>query len=211
MSTVPSNALGFDGTGVHLTGWPLVGWAFVLLTTMVAITLLVYGVDEPGLHAVIRYTARTSLVLFSGAFVASSLYQLKRTSFTRWLRVNRRYVGVSFAVSHAMHLAAIITLARVSAKFAGDVSRVTVIAGGLGFVVVALLAATSFDRTAAWLGPRRWRMLHKTGVYYLWFIFFVTYLPPALQFVTYVPFVVLLLAAMGVRLWARVGRRLQPV
>jgi hypothetical protein len=189
-------------------GWPLVGWASAALSIMVALTLFLYGFTEEGLHAVVRYTARTSLLLFSVAFTASSLRQLWPTPATRWLLTNRRYFGVSFAVSHGMHLAGILTLARTSTAFRADVDMVTVIFGGLGFVVAALLAATSFDRTAAWLGARRWRVLHKFGVYYLWFIFFVTYLPAAIQFPSRIPFVSFLIATLILRLWvARNGHQ----
>jgi hypothetical protein len=35
------------------------------------------------------------------------------------------------------------------------------------------MAATSFDRTAAWLGPRKWRLLHLLGGWYIWISFAV--------------------------------------
>ncbi|MCW5954891.1 MAG: hypothetical protein KIT69_21760, partial [Propionibacteriaceae bacterium] len=41
-------------------------------------------------------------------------------------------------------------------------------------------AATSFDGAVAWLGRRRWQLLHRTGMYYLWLIFAISYLPRAL-------------------------------
>lgn len=188
-------------------GWPIVGWASLGLSAMVALTLVIWGATEDGVHAIIRYTARTSLALFGAAFVASSLRQLWPTPATRWLLVNRRYLGVSFAVSHAMHMTAIIVLARISTAFRGDVDMVTVIFGGFGFVVAGLLAATSSNRAVATLGARRWRALHKFGVYYLWFIFFVTYLPAAFLYPSYIGFILVLVAMLGLRLWAaRVDR-----
>jgi hypothetical protein len=35
------------------------------------------------------------------------------------------------------------------------------------------MTATSFDRTAAWLGTRRWRLLHLMGGWYIWLSFAV--------------------------------------
>jgi methionine sulfoxide reductase heme-binding subunit len=188
--------------GGMLAGWPIVGWAFLVLSAMVLLTLGIFGLTEECVHAVIRYTARTSLVLFGAAFVASSLRLLWPTPATRWLLVNRRYLGVSFAVSHAMHMTAIIVLARISSAFRADASMITIVFGGFGFVVAGVLAATSSNRAVAALGARRWRALHKFGVYYLWFIFFVTYLPAAFKFPSYVVFVVFLLALLGLRLFA---------
>ncbi len=81
--------------------------------------------------------------------------------------------------------------------------------GGLAYVFLAAMTATSFDRTAAWLGPRAWKALHTAGVYYLWLIFFVTYLPRLGQSVIYVLIVGLLVAAMALRVSRRLrgGRR----
>lgn len=190
------------GRNALTTGWPIVGWATLALSSMVLLTLLVWGVNEDAVHAVIRYTARSSLLLFGLAFVASSLRQLWPTPATRWLLVNRRYIGVSFAISHAMHMTGIIVLARTSSAFRGDVDVITLIFGGFGFVVAGVLAATSSNRAVATLGARRWRTLHKLGVYYLFFIFLVTYLPAAFLYPSYIGFIVILVAMLGLRFWA---------
>jgi hypothetical protein len=73
----------------------------------------------------------------------------------------------------------------------------------LAYVVLFLMTATSFDTTAAWLGRRVWLLLHRTGAYYLWFVFFVTYLPSSISSPFYVPHLLILLAAMGLRAYAR--------
>lgn len=39
------------------------------------------------------------------------------------------------------------------------------------------MVATSSDAAQRALGMKRWRRLHSSGAYYLWFIFFVTYAP----------------------------------
>src|SRR5262245_15492669 len=91
-------------------GWPLVGWSTLLLVFMVALILGIEGAGEDGLRTVIRATARTSVVLFVAAFTASSLRALWPVPVTRWLLTNRRYIGVSFAVSHFLHLLAILAL-----------------------------------------------------------------------------------------------------
>src|SRR5207244_2311604 len=92
-------------------GWPIVGWAAVVIGAMAAAILAVAGAGPDGIRVLIRATARTSVVLFSAAFVASSLARTAPGPATRWLLVNRRYVGVSFAVSHLAHFLAILALA----------------------------------------------------------------------------------------------------
>ena len=75
------------------------------------------------------------------------------------------------------------------------------------------MAATSFDRTAAWLGPRKWRLLHLVGGWYIWISFAVAIgkRVPLDRF--YWPMAALILAAGLVRLaamWRRNRRRIAP-
>jgi sulfoxide reductase heme-binding subunit YedZ len=188
-----------------LAGWPLVGWSALLIGALVAVILATRGSGEAGLRAVIRTTAFTSLVLFSGAFVAAAANRAWPSDLTRWMRQNRRYLGVSFAVSHFGHLAAIISLTATVPGF--HPSLVTVSLGGLAYLFLLAMVATSFNRTAAWLGPRAWRALHTTGMYYIWLIFFLTYLPRLAKAPLYGFLVAVLLAGIGVRGFAAVRRR----
>jgi hypothetical protein len=174
-----------------------VGWAAIVVVAASAATLGVHGAGEEGIRAVIRLTARTSFVLFNAAFAASALARRWPGRGTRWLLANRRQVGVSFAVSHLVHLVAILALARLM-TVADDA---TVVIAILGYVAIAAMTATSFDRTAAWLGPRRWRRLHLTAGYFIWFVFLASYLPRTiLESAAYAPFVVVLIAVLALRL-----------
>ena len=167
-----------------------------------AATLGVHGAGEEGIRAVIRLTARTSFVLFTAAFAASALARRWPGRTTRWLLANRRQVGVSFAVSHAVHLLAILALARLQPVF----TDASILIAVLGYVAIAAMTATSFDRTAAWLGPRQWRRLHLTAGYYIWAVFLASYLPRTiLESPAYAPFVVVLLVVLALRLTAGRG------
>jgi hypothetical protein len=152
-------------------GWWLVAWTALTVGTNAALVLAVHGSKQQGMHLILRATARTSLVLFLAVFVASPLRAAWPSRATRWLVENRRYLGVSFATSHTIHFAAIIGLTRVSPA---RPDLVVLLLGGLGYAFILARAATSFDTTAAWLGPRRWKMLHTCGVYYIWSVFTLT-------------------------------------
>jgi sulfoxide reductase heme-binding subunit YedZ len=152
-------------------GWWLVAWTALTVGTIAALVLAVHGSKQQGMHLILRATARTSLVLFLAVFVASPLRAAWPSRATRWLVENRRYLGVSFATSHTIHFAAIIGLTRVSPA---RPDLVVLLLGGLGYAFILAMAATSFDTTAAWLGPRRWKMLHTCGVYYIWSVFTLT-------------------------------------
>lgn len=186
-----------------IRGWSITGWAALVIGVLIATILLTQGVSESGLHLVIRSTAQTSLVLFTAAFVASSLFSLWPIGATRWLRSNRRYIGVSFAVSHLFHAAAIVALAAVtSGKSLEEVDKVTFTGGLLTYVFIIAMAATSFDRAARWLGPRRWKALHKTGMYMLWVNFMVAYGGRAFVSIPYAPLALLMVAAITLRVIA---------
>jgi hypothetical protein len=164
------------------------------LVAMVVGLLAGSGWSEDGVRRVIRMTACTSLVLFLAAFLASALYRRWPAASTRWLLQNRRYVGLAFATSHVLHLLAILALGRWFPATFARISWVTNVLGGFGFVVVALLAATSSDAAQRALGMPRWRSLHRAGVYYVWMVFTVMYLGES------VAQVALLVGALALRL-----------
>ena len=182
-------------------GWPIVGWAALAVAAMIAVIIGVVGIGEDGIRMLIRATARTSVALFGAAFVASALHRARPGAVTRWLVANRRYVGVSFAVSHFAHLGALVALAHWSVGgMAAAAKPTTLVLGGIGYVFIAAMVATSFDRTAAWLGARRWSTLHTTGMYWLWFIFFATFAPKAPTSPLYAVITLGLLATLALRI-----------
>ena len=190
------------------SGWPIVGWVAVAIAGMTAMILALAGTGEEGIRMVVRATARTSVLLFGLAFAASSVRRLWPSEATRWLLTNRRYVGVSFATSHVAHLLALLALADWSfATFVAKADWTGLILGGLGYLFIAAMVATSFDRTAAWLGPRRWQRLHTAGGWYLWFIFFASFAPRVGESLAYAVPTLWMLAVLAVRLRARRARR----
>ncbi|MFD5179984.1 hypothetical protein ACFWM1_29535 [Nocardia sp. NPDC058379] len=155
--------------------WRVFGAMTVAVGAMALVILASVGVDTDGYRMIIRATARTSLALFLSAFVASSLLALRPGEPTRWLARNRRYLGLSFAMSHGLHLAAIITLATTDpSTFATLTDAGSIIGGGLGYVAIAILTVTSFDRIVAGLGAARWQLIQTVGSWFLWLLFLVT-------------------------------------
>jgi methionine sulfoxide reductase heme-binding subunit len=202
-------------TRVRFEGPRIVGWASLVLAAMAVAVLAAAGTGEDGVRMLIRATARSSLAFFSLAFAASSLRRLSRTPETAWLLRNRRYLGLSFAVSHALHGVAILDLATRWPEHFARTATTTVVGGSIGYVFVAAMAATSNDRAVAALGRRRWRLLHLTGSWVLWTIFAASYLPAAARAPGYLPLAGLVGAAAAVRAaaWLRQGsamRRRSP-
>ena len=196
-----------------MNSWRLTGLLSLLLLAMSA-SFVVDHADVEGLRLVIRSTARTSLILFAMAFAASALVELAPSGFTRWQRRNRRYLGVSFAVSHGIHLVALIALAQTDAElFWALTNPANIVLAGAAYVLLAAMTATSFDRTAAWLGPRKWRLLHLVGGWYIWISFAVAVGKRLPQGPIYWAMMALVLAVAIVRLVAmsRRSRRARVV
>jgi len=189
------------------------GWEGAAITRRLGAVLLVWaagvvlvqGWNEEAVRAVVRLTARTSLGLFLPVFVASALARRWPRPATRWLLRNRRWVALSFAVSHGLHFLALVALGVwFPHPFLDDLDALTVVLGGTGFVAIAVLAATSTDAAVRRLGTVRWRRLHRTCVYYLWAVFTLTLLGGAAEgSARFTVLVAILLAALGLRLSAR--------
>ncbi|MCC6766974.1 MAG: hypothetical protein IT293_20150 [Deltaproteobacteria bacterium] len=183
-----------------MNGWPIVGWATLVVAAIVAVILGTVGAAEAGIRMVLRATARTSAVFFTLAFAASALRRRWPNAATGWLLRNRRQLGVSFAVSHFVHLLAIFALVGWTwAGFRAAVPAGTLAVGGLAYTFLVLMTLTSFDAPAARLGPRAWRRLHTTGAYYLWFVFAQNYFVAATFSAFYWPYAALVAGAMALR------------
>jgi DMSO/TMAO reductase YedYZ heme-binding membrane subunit len=196
----------------HRQNW-FEGWRLfaVLALTLTALCLWIAGMRQfevEGVRMVIRFTARSSLLLFCLAFGAAALARLWPQPWTRWLRRNRRALGVSFAASHGLHAAAIVGFAAMDqAGFAAATSLASYVFGGLGYAFIIAMTATAFDRTAQAIGPRAWRILHLTGGYYLWFQFMVSFGKRIPDMPLYALFLIPLLVVMALRLIAMASAR----
>lgn len=114
---------------------------------------------------------------------------------------------MSFAASHAIHAVAIVAFAKMDpVGFAEATSAASYIFGGIGYAVIIAISATSFDRTAALIGPSTWRALHLVGGYYLWFQFMVSFGKRVPAMPLYAAFLIPLLAVMMLRTIAMAAR-----
>jgi sulfoxide reductase heme-binding subunit YedZ len=138
-----------------------------------ALTLILLQRHDPAPFGMaIRATARSSLLLFCLAYGAGALHQLFPSRFTRWALHNRRYLGLSFAASHAIHGLAILAFAQLQPeRFAEHVRARSPLPGLIAYALILALALSSSDRAQAWLGMRAWKLLHGLGSLYVWAAF----------------------------------------
>ncbi|QND62770.1 hypothetical protein HB777_01820 [Mesorhizobium loti] len=181
-------------------------WLFWLLVAIILALsgLVAYRGDfsVEAVRQVVRLTAQMSLILFCTAFSASALAQRLPGPPMLFLRRHRRQIGLAFAFSHGVHAMALVAFSRIDpAQFDEATDTAMFVFGGLAYLFIIAMAATSFDRTAAWLGPRAWRMLHTVGGYDIWLTFVIAEGKRAVHAVHYWPYVALLVAVMAMRWW----------
>ncbi len=155
-----------------------------------------------------RYTARLSFPLFLVVFLSTAWNQLAPSAASRWVAKRRRSFGLAFATAHTIHLGALATYLSMIGEHPAP-QRLAV--GGAAYLGMFLMVATSTDGAVRRLG-RQWRTLHRVGLYLLWFVFAFTYSNRvATRGAAYLPQLVLVFAALGVRIvaWRRRRARLR--
>ena len=199
----PQLATKFD----NFSGWRLVLGIVSATALLVASLIAIYGTGEPGIRLWLKVTGRIDTIPFAAAFVASPLHQILPSTFSAWLVKNRRFLGISFALQHLLlHLPAVIWFLAIA-----TLPQAQIAIAGLAYVLIATMLITSFETPARWLGHQRWKILHKTGLFYVMFVFIATFLPKVPNNpTTYVPFVILLLAAVILRIFAFIRRKFLP-
>ena len=149
--------------------------AMVMLVTFLApaAEIAVTSDSPPGFLLLwTRYSAHLAFVFLLLAFSASTLKALVNNAQTRGLVRYRRQLGLGFATAHTFHLIALILFLSNLEGYSVDAS---VAVAGFGYVVTAVLAATSNDYSVRRLGPVKWKQLHTVGISILMLYFFVAF------------------------------------
>ncbi|MCA0417764.1 MAG: ferric reductase-like transmembrane domain-containing protein [Proteobacteria bacterium] len=186
-----------------LKGWRIVAAAAAILAALICAAAALAPDMVAGLRMIIRWTARLSLLLFLTAFTASALARLVPAPWTTALLARRRQLGLSFALSHFVHLAAILLFAATDpALFRSLTNTATIASGSLAYLFIAALALTSFDAAPKRMGWRAWQTLHRIGIWYIFVSFVVAFGKRAVLDATYWPAMALLAVSLAIRISA---------
>jgi len=188
---------------------PRLKWPILIaspLALVVGYTLMpeyVEARDEIGYG--LRVTARVAFVFLLCAYLGRPLLRLFGVG--RLLVANRRYLGLSMAFAHTVHFGYVAAWIAVIDE---PVGWITYVFGGLAFVLMWLMAATSNQPSMDRLG-RRWKQLHTCGIHYLWLIFmqsFVGRIGPEDEYYLYAGLSLAGSVALLARVWAYRSQRL---
>lgn len=177
MRTVPGRIRN-GGRNRRIEGWTL----FLILVAAASIVMLGVRADagpsgEDAYRLMIRASVRVSWAIFMFVFVASSLRILFPGRFSGWLLRNRRYVGLAFSATMLWQIAYFLRVAAIGAPLFPPVAiGVFFLASDLlAYALLLAMTVTSFAPVRRLMKPRAWRLLHKTGIFYLWFVFFYSF------------------------------------
>ena len=156
-------------------------------------------------------TGRLAFLVFLIPLLARPLRKLLQTpltaNFMRW----RRNAGIVYGGLQVVHLLLITRLFQVSSG--NPVDSATLIVGGLGIALVMGMLLTSFDRPAKAISAKSWKRLHKSGLYVCTFIYFYDFVIKPFeigQAQAYLPFMILTILGLTVRLAAMVKSKQRP-
>ena len=167
-----------------------------------------HGGGPEAAHAVVRWTARTSLVLFALAYVSRPLVQLRPTRIARDILAQRKWLGLGFAASHAFHLAGIVALAWPDPGAFIRAQDPTILIAVVTYGLLAAMAITSIERVRKRMSPVTWKRLHRAGMHFAWLSFTGTYASAIAASAVYAVPTVLLAGIAAVRGAAHLrGRR----
>jgi methionine sulfoxide reductase heme-binding subunit len=186
-----------------LTSWNIVRGVLFATVASGALFFKVFGFNATTLFIAVRLTARMSGLLFSMAFTASSFHLLAHNSFSKWMLKNRRYIGVSFASVHLIHLGLIVSLQLIFKAVIPSIQLFNTVIGIVAYVFVIAMLFTSFPRFSGKLSKKQWKLLHTVGGYWIWMVFMYTYMQRAKNDYLYLALTLFFAAVFLIRLYKK--------
>jgi len=155
---------------------------FWLITGPISIAMVIAMTGNelnsgPAVSSMIQLSVRCAVPLLYVVFAASSVQVLFPGPFGLWLSRSRKYLGLCFAAAMAWQGLFILWLVTVYSDY--YINEVYVlrdaIEGVVGYVFLAAMTATSFMPVRKRMTPGNWKLLHKSGIYFLWAYAFSVY------------------------------------
>jgi hypothetical protein len=175
--------------------------AFFISLALAAIVLAKFGAGEHGITQALRATARWCFVLFCLAYAGGALAKSCGPRFAVLARHGREF-GLAFAAALSVHVALVLWLIRIAADPQG-----AMLFFWAGVFCTYALALFSLPRLRDLLGERLWRIGCELALQYIALVFADDFIFEPLQGggpdkypLSYLPFVILLIGGVGLRL-----------
>lgn len=159
-----------------------------LEAALAIVAVYYYDFTIEGLRAVTRYSGRLSLVLFSIIFIFLPQHE------ERVFDILSSKPFLVFALAHGIHLVELLSYVSVSGN---ELIPVRAAGGFLAYVIIFAMPLIRHHFQNGTIQHQQYRIALTIYLYYIWFIFFMSYLPRVQGTLpgvggTYTEFVVLL-------------------
>lgn len=151
--------------------WNLFWLISIPMCTIMVIAMM--GVDMStgsGVSEMIGFSVRWAVPFIYLVVAISSIQILFPGPLSMWLMRNRKYIGLCFAVAMAWQGLFIFIMS----YFFHDYYYADVylfrdeIEGSIGYIFLPAMVVTSFNFGRQYLNSKQWKLLHKSGIYFLW-------------------------------------------
>ncbi len=135
-------------------------WGLWALFAVPGIALLGQDALSSGKYDYLRWTGLLSVWFLLVTLAVTPLRRLApQLAWVRWLRKNRRYLGVASFWYASLHLAYFLKDASIG-SFLRSFVRLEIITGWIAWFIFIALTITSFDAMIRRMGPTAWQRLH---------------------------------------------------
>jgi len=131
----------------------------------------------PGVSAMIQFSVRWAVPFIYLAAAASSVQILFSGTLPKWLARNRKYIGMCFATAMTWQGLFIYIMSNTYRDYYfQDVFLLRdELEGSVGYIFLAAMVVTSFSFVRKHLNSTQWKLIHKSGIYFLWAYAFSVY------------------------------------
>ena len=152
----------------------------IAIPMFITIVVTMMGADmstASGVSSMIGFSVRLAVPFIFLVVAASSVQILFPGSFSKWWLRNRKYIGMCFAVAMSWQGLFIFIMS----YFFRDYYFENVylfrdeLEGSIGYIFLPAMVVTSFHFGRKHLSSKQWKLLHKSGIYFLWAYPFSTY------------------------------------
>lgn len=154
-----------------INGWRLFWLIVIPISVLIVNALMQTDMTSPeGVSYMISYSVRLAVPFIYLVIAASSFQILFPGPFSMWWLRNRKYIGMCFAVAMAWQGAFIFTVSTFFRDFyfAEIYLFRDELEGSIGYIFLAAMVVTSFHFGRKHLNLKQWKLVHKSGIYFLW-------------------------------------------
>jgi len=152
----------------------------ISIPMLIAIVVTMMGTDmstASGVSSMIGFSVRLAVPFIYLVVAASSMQILFPGSFSKWWLRNRKYIGMCFAVAMSWQGLFIFIMSYFFREYYFENVYLfrDELEGSIGYIFLPAMVVTSFHFGRKHLNSKQWKLLHKSGIYFLWAYPFSTY------------------------------------